>query len=171
MRRREFIALLAGISAWPVALHAQQPAIPVVGLLGSASPELWTKRLQAFRDGLAEAGYVEGKNVRIEYRWAHGQNNRLPVLAAELVREQVAVIVVLGNTSSALAAKAATSTIPIVARIAADPVELGLVSSLSDPRGNITGVTTLAAATSPKQLELLRELLPGVRPRRCPARQ
>jgi putative tryptophan/tyrosine transport system substrate-binding protein len=163
MRRREFMALVAGTSAWPIALHAQQPAMPVVGLLGSASPELWTERLRAFREGLAEAGYVEGKSVRIEYRWAHSRNHRLPALAAELVREQVAVIVVLGSTSSALAAKAATSTIPIVARIAADPVELGLISSLNDPGGNITGVTTLGAATSPKQLELLRELLPRVR--------
>lgn len=163
MRRREFVAVVAGASAWRGDVHAQQPATRVVGLLGSASPELWTKRLRAFRDGLAEVGYIEGKNLRIEYRWAHSQNHRLPGLASELVREQVDVIVVLGNTSSALAAKAATSTIPIVARIAADPVELGLVPSLNEPGGTITGVTTLGGQTGPKQLELLRELIPQVR--------
>jgi len=146
----------------PFRADAQQPSKPVIGFLGNASPELWTERLQAFRAGLAEAGYVEGKNVRIEYRWAQSKNDHLPSLATDLVRQQVDVIVVLGATSSALAAKAATSTIPIVARVAADPVELGLVASLNEPGGNITGVTTLGAATGPKHLELLRELIPGL---------
>jgi putative tryptophan/tyrosine transport system substrate-binding protein len=163
MRRREFVALVAGLSSWAVPLQAQHSAMPAIGLLGSASPELWTKRLEAFREGLAEVGFVEGRNVAIEYRWAHSQNERLPGLAAELVRDQVSVIVVLGNTSSALAAKAATSTIPIVARIAADPVELGLVRSLNEPGGTITGATTLGAAVGPKQLELLHELIPDVK--------
>lgn len=163
MKRREFLALVAVMSVWPLRSRAQQPSIPVIGMLGSSSPDAWTKRLQGFRNGLAKNGYVEGQNVRIEYRWAENRNDRLPTLAADLVRQPVDVIVVLGNTSSALAAKAATSTVPIVARISSDPVALGLVSSLNQPGGNITGVTTLGATTVPKQLELLHELAPGVK--------
>jgi putative ABC transport system substrate-binding protein len=143
---------------WPIAAPAQQ-AMPVIGILGSAVPQQWTARLRAFREGLAEIGYVEGRNVAIEYRWAEGRNERLPALAADLVAANVAVIVVLGNTHSAVAAKAATATIPIVFRIAADPVEFGLVDRLNQPGGNVTGVTTLGAEVGPKHLELMHELL------------
>jgi putative tryptophan/tyrosine transport system substrate-binding protein len=160
MRRREVIAGL-GLAAWPLMASAQQPTLPVIGVLGSASPDQWVDRLRAFREGLVEAGYVEGKNVALEYRWADGRNYRLLALAAELVRHPVAVIVVLGSTPSAIAAKAATTTVPVVFRVAVDPVELGLVPSLSRPGGNITGVTTLGVEVGPKQLELLRELIPA----------
>jgi len=159
IRRREFIALLGGAAAWPVAARAQ-PAVPVIGMLGSASPDFFADRLRAFRQGLSETGFDEDRNVRIEYRWTRGQNDQLPVLAADLVRQQVAVIVTLGNTASALAAKAATSSIPIVFRIAANPVEAGIVASLAHPGGNLTGVTTLGVEAGPKQLELLREFIP-----------
>ncbi len=160
MRRREFIALVSGVAVWPIAARAQQPAMPVIGLLGSASPDQWTDRLRAFGQGLSETGYVEGKNVAIEYRWAEGQNDRLPGLASDLVQRQVTVIVVLGNTPSTLAAKAATATIPIVFRVASNPVEVGLVVSLGRPGGNLTGVTTLGVDVGPKQLELLHEVVP-----------
>jgi putative ABC transport system substrate-binding protein len=128
--------------------QAQQPAMPVIGLLGSESLDWYTDRLRAFREGLGETGYVEGRNVTIDYRWAEGRNDRLP----PLVRQQVALIATLGNTASTLAAKAATSTIPIVFRIASDPVEVGLVAGLARPGGNLTGVTTLGVEVGPKQL-------------------
>jgi putative ABC transport system substrate-binding protein len=161
MRRRDFIILLGSAAAWPVTARGQQPVMPVIGLLGSESPDWYTDRLRAFREGLGETGYFDGRNVTIEYRWAEGRNDRLPLLAGELVQQQVALIATLGNTASTLAAKAATSTIPIVFRIAADPVEVGLVASLSRPGGNLTGVTTLGVEVGPKQLALLHEVVPA----------
>ena len=133
----------------------------MIGFLGGISPELYADRLRAFRQGLKEEGYVEGRSVEIEYRWAEGHNDRLPALAAELVRRQVAVIVAAGGTPSALAAKVATATVPIVFGVAVDPVELGLVASLNRPGGNLTGVTNLNVEVGPKRVELLRELLPS----------
>ena len=159
MKRREFITLLGGAAAaWPIAARAQQ-AMPVIGFLGILSPDLYEVRLRAFREGLKEIGYVEDQNVKIEYRWAEGQNNRLPVLATELVDRRVAVIAASG-TAAAVAAKAATSTVPIVFGTAADPVEVGLVTSLNRPSGNLTGVTNLNAQIGPKRLELLHAVVP-----------
>jgi putative ABC transport system substrate-binding protein len=162
MRRREFITLVGGgaAAAWPLAALAQQRAMPVIGYLSSGSPQGFATRLMAFRRGLEDAGYREGQNVTIEYRWGEGNEDLLPAMAAELVQHRVAVLAAPGGGRAALAAKAATTTIPIVFETGADPVAAGLVSSLSRPGGNITGVTSLNIEVGPKRIELLRQLTP-----------
>jgi putative ABC transport system substrate-binding protein len=161
MKRREFIRLLGGAAiGWPLAAGAQQSAMPVIGFLHNTSPDTNADRLRAFRQGLKDTGYVEGQNLAIEYRWAEGRNDRLPALAADLVRRQVAVIAAT-TTPSAMAAKAATTTTPIIFYVAGDPVELGLVASLNRPGGNLSGMTTITLELGAKRLELLRELVPA----------
>jgi putative tryptophan/tyrosine transport system substrate-binding protein len=161
MRRRDFIAFVGSASAWPLAASAQQPALPVVGFLDSGSPDGMSANLAAFQRGLGETGYREGTNVTVEYRWARGQYDQLPVLATELVRRQVAVIAATRNPAPGLAAKAATSTIPIVFQTGTDPVQDGLVASLNRPGGNVTGVSRLSNETIPKQLGLISEIVPN----------
>jgi putative ABC transport system substrate-binding protein len=160
MRRRKFITLIgSAMATWPILVRAQQPAMPVIGFLNSGSRELFAARVAAFHQGLNDTGFVEGRNVAIDYQWAQGQYDRLPALASDLVRRRVAVIAATGGIPSALAAKAATSTIPIVFVAGADPIRFGVVTSLNRPDGNITGLTVFTSELVPKRLELLHELV------------
>ena len=162
MRRREFITILgSAVVALPLAARAQKPTMPVIGYLGAESPAAFASRIVAFRQGLAEAGFTEGQNVAIEFRWAEGQHSRLTALAKDLADQQVAVIIAPGGAPAALAAKSATTTIPIVFEMGADPIGIGLVSSLSRPGGNITGISSLSVEVTPKRLEFLQELFPS----------
>ena len=159
MRRREFLGLVGGAAAWPVVARAQRPALPVIGFVNAASAQGYERQLAAFLKGLGETGYVDGRNVVIEYRWADGQIDRLPTLIADLVRRQPAVIAAT-SSPAALAAKAATATVPIVFETSLDPIQSGLVDSINRPGGNVTGVTQLNTEATPKRLQLLHELLP-----------
>jgi putative ABC transport system substrate-binding protein len=161
VRRREFLSILAGAATWPIEARAQQSAMPVIGFLHQGSADQNVERIATFRQGLTKAGLVENKNVAIEFRWAEGKFDRLPALAAELVQRQVSVIATPFSTDAALAAKTATTTIPIVFLTSADPVQIGLVPSLNKPGGNVTGVTTLNTELAPKRLELLRDIVPN----------
>ena len=160
MKRREFISVIGGAAAWPLAARAQQPLVPVVGFLSSLSAAALTGPVVAFRQGLASIGYEEGKNVAIEFRWAEGHYDLLPSLAAELVKQRPSVIVAVGGDPPSFAAKAATTTIPLVFMVGQDPVKLGLVASLSRPGGNATGINLLVAETESKRIELLKQLAP-----------
>ena len=162
MKRREFIALLGATAAWPLAARAEDSSVPVIGFLSSRSPEESAHLVTAFRQGLAEGGFIEGQNVVIEYRWARGQYDVLPAMAIDLVSHRVNVLTTAGGEPSALAAKRATSTIPIVFGLGSDPVSIGLVESYSRPGGNATGITFLTTLMEPKRLGLLRDLVPGV---------
>ena len=163
MKRREFIGLISGVAAtWPLVVRAQQRAVPVIGYLSSASSQGHASYLAGFHDGLREGGFIEGQNVTIEYRWANGQYQRLPDLAADLVRRHVALIAA-GSTPAALAAKAATTTIPIVFEMAGDPVRIGLVAGLDRPGGNVTGVANMNIQMTPKRLQLLHEAVPSAK--------